>query len=90
MLPDLGWYLWLSQPTPQKVDDTWVWTYEWVTVYDEDNFLFFIDLYGKLLEQQGFRFVADEGNARVYDGYGWSVVIDYDGDFVTVEAAPLR
>ena len=72
------------------MDDTWVWTYEWVTVYDEDNFLFFIDLYGKLLEQQGFRFVADEGNARVYDGYGWSVVIDYDGDFVTVEAAPLR
>ena len=89
-LPDFGWYMWLSEVTPKQENGSWIWTYEWVEVYDEDNFLFFIELYSKLLEQQGFRFVAEEGNARVYDGYGWSVVVDYDGDYVTVEAAPLR
>jgi len=89
-LPDLSWYMVFDPVSAERIEGSWFWMYDWAADYDEDNFLFFIDLYCKLLEESGFKFVAREGNVSLYDGHGWSVVVNYDDTYVCVDAQRIQ
>lgn len=91
VLPDLGWYLGLDPVVDGKKDDSWTYMYEWKSDYTEENFLFWFNLYLELLKEEGFKLVYQEPDTFLYEGNGWSIVINNSNEkgIAFVDAKPL-